>query len=365
MNVVHVVRGDFNPNSLNGVYKVLDSVSKVLASKNINVCVLSVSNDKKDIYRPQEYKHFRVSESRYLFFITQEFKEFINKQSVDTIYHFHSVFIPWFLPAMKYIKSKGCKHIVLTPHGQYVDEVMRSSLKKKIFFYFFDSKVIRTADIIHLIGQSEYNGYIKKNNSNIHIIPNGCNFNNMELKERSLYFIYLGRLYIRQKGLDLLIKAFSLYKKHGGKGYLRIAGDGPDKDKLKNLVAKENLEDNVIFDGVLYDDKKWNFLNNGAFFLHPSQWEGIPTACMEAASCYVPLIITKETNLGEYVKKYNSGYIIQYDIKDFSDKLLIAEKLFEIPEEYKKMCHNSYKMIHDELNWNNIGNRFINELYSF
>lgn len=365
MKLIHIVRGDFNPNSLNGVYKVIDSVSKVLASNNLNVCVLSVSNNKEDIYRPQEYKHIRVSESRYLFFITQEFKEFINKQSIDTIYHFHSVFIPWFLPAIKYIKSKGCKHIVLTPHGQYVNEAMKNSLKKRIFFSFFDSKVIQNADIIHLIGKTELNNYIKNNNKNIKFIPNGCNIGNGKLQERDLIFSYLGRLEIKQKGLDLLVKAFSNYKKNGGIGVLYIAGNGPDKKVIEDLIKDENVEKDVVFKGAVYDDKKWDFLRKSAFFLHPSLWDVVPTACMEAASCSVPLIITEETNLGEYVLKYQSGYIIDNDVKDLSKKLFLAEKLFDKSEDYKRMCRNSYNMIHNELNWNNIGNRFINELYSF
>ena len=98
MNIVHIVRGDFNPNSLNGVYKVIDSVSKALSSNNVNVCVLSISDKgKEDIYIPKEYNHIRVAESKFLFLITKEFKSFISNQPIDTIYHFHSVFIPWFL----------------------------------------------------------------------------------------------------------------------------------------------------------------------------------------------------------------------------------------------------------------------------
>lgn len=364
MNIVHIVRGDFNPNSLNGVYKVIDSVSKVLSSKNVNVCVLSVSDKKNtDIYIPQGYKHIRVTESKLLFFITQEFKSFIDAQSIDTIYHFHSVFIPWFLVAMKYIKSHGCDHIVLTPHGQYITEAMNISLKKRIFFYFFDSKVIQNADIIHLIGRKEHNSYIKNNNKNIRFIPNGCESFNNVLPKRDLVFGYLGRLEIRQKGLDVLVKAFGEYIRNGGSGVLKIAGDGPNKNELEVLVKDEKIEKDVSFEGILYDGDKWRFLENSAFFLHPSSWDVIPTACMEAASCYVPLIITEETNLGEYILKYQSGYIINKYVKDIVEKLFTAEELFKKDDEYEKMCMNSYKMIQKELNWDNIGQRFIKELY--
>jgi len=364
MNIVHIVRGDFNPNSLNGVYKVIDSVSKVLSQNGISVCVLSVTNKEGNIYEPKEYKHIRVSESKALFILTRKFKSFIDRQSTNTIYHFHSVFIPWFLSAMKYIKKHGCSHIVLTPHGQYVNEAMKKSIKKRVFFSFFDSRVIQSADIIHLIGKTEYNNYIKNNNQNIRFIPNGCNIGNYELRERNLVFGYLGRLEIMQKGLELLIRAFGDYRNNGGIGILCIAGDGPDKEMIENLIKEENIERNVFFEGVLYDEKKWQFLRSVAFFLHPSLWDVIPTACMEAASCCVPLIVTEETNLGEYVSRYKSGYVVNTEVNDLSEKLFEAEKLYNRPDEYRKMCLNSYNMIHDELNWDNIGKRFINELYT-
>lgn len=33
MNIIHIVRGDFSPNSLNGVYKVIDCLSVALCNK--------------------------------------------------------------------------------------------------------------------------------------------------------------------------------------------------------------------------------------------------------------------------------------------------------------------------------------------
>lgn len=34
MNIVHIVRGDFTPQALNGVYKVIDSLSATLTNVN-------------------------------------------------------------------------------------------------------------------------------------------------------------------------------------------------------------------------------------------------------------------------------------------------------------------------------------------
>ena len=64
MKIIHVCRGEFNPNSLNGVYKVIDSISKELTAHNHEVCVLSVSDSTASLYVPSEerYEHVRVKE---------------------------------------------------------------------------------------------------------------------------------------------------------------------------------------------------------------------------------------------------------------------------------------------------------------
>lgn len=363
MKIIHIVRGSFTPDSLNGVYKVIDSVSQELSKKGVSITVLSVSSKQEIQFTPSGYTHINVLESKSRFFITNEFKSFIDKQDKNTIYHFHSVFIPWFLPAMKYIKRHGCKRIILTPHGQYVNEAMQSSLKKKICFYFLDSNIIDFADRIHIIGNSECNEYIKKNNQNIALIPNGCQNSVHKLVNRNLIFSYLGRLSIKQKGLDILLKAFASYKKQGGSGILRVAGNGPDCFLLKEMVQKEDIKDYVFFTGPVFNDNKWKFLEETAFFLHPSRWDGIPTSCMEAAICNIPLIITKETNLDYYVEKYKSGFIIKSDINDLINKLFLAESLFKDTVKYMEYCNNSSRMIANELNWHNISMRYITELY--
>lgn len=367
MKIIHVCRGEFNPNSLNGVYKVIDSISKELAAHNHEVSVLSVSGSTTSLYVPSQerYEHLRVKESKFLFPLSAEFKDFVETQPKDAVWHFHSVFIPWFLPAMRYVRRHGCKKIVLTPHGQYTDVAMDSSLKKRLYFRLIDSKVVRLADVIHVIGETENNKYIRHNNDNIRLIPNGCDIKivHCDRSREKLIFGYMGRLEIRQKGLDTLLYGFSQYKRRGGQGILRLVGEGADKNELMVIIKKENISDSVFFDGVLFNDKKWNYLSSLAFFVHPSNWDVVPTSCMEAAACGVPLIISEETNLGRYVKGYGSGWLVQREPDDIAKIMLEAESVFQNKVAYGNLCINSLRMISNELNWTNITKRLLEEVY--
>lgn len=368
MKIVHIVRGDFNPNALNGVYKVIDSLSNAMVcGEGVDVVVCSVGKLTPYIFNPESYDHVRVGESKFLFSITRSFKDFIKQQDLDTIFHFHSVFIPWFLRAVKYLHGNGFNRIVLTPHGQYTSIPMGRSLKKRTFFQLFDAKVIRLVSVVHLIGHAEENCYITQNAKKYELIPNGCDHIEEQgvVSGRKLIFGYLGRLDIEQKGLDTLIDSFIKYKDEGGKGELRIAGNGSDKPKLEALVNASVYRHSIFFDGVVFDDMKWAFLSRCAFFCHPSRWDGLPTSALEAAACSVPLIVTTDTNIGIYVRNYKAGMVLNDDDRDLSlkDAFKNMEALFEDKCKYEEMCTCSRKIIERELNWVVIARRVFNQLY--
>lgn len=286
----------------------------------------------------------------------------------DTVFHFHSVFIPWFLPAVRLLKKNGHMRVVLTPHGQYVNEVMNTSLKKRIFFRFFDRKIINTVDAVQLIGATEHNNYITSNAKEFHFIPNGCKPQSaVEVKQTDcLIFGYMGRLNMGQKALDIMIKAFAFYRKQGGMAVLRIAGDGPDKASLEKMCEILGLGKSVCFVGKVIGDDKWNFLKTCNYFLHSSRWDVLPTGCLEAAASGTPLVVSEETNLGTYLNRFKSGFMYLSDgrpVQALADKLFEAERLFEQKDEYLKMCRNANRMIGEELNWDNIASMNIKELY--
>ena len=226
------------------------------------------SVDKKidgEIYQSAYYEHRRFREHPLRFFLDEEFKFFLLTQPKETVFHFHSVFIPWFLPAVKLLRKHGYSRIVLTPHGQYIDEAMMVSLKKRVFFRLFDSKVLRLVDAVQAVGRTELNAYLKDNAKQCYLIPNGCNpVDTPIIYNLSLVFGYMGRLDIKQKALDVLIKAFAFYCKQGGTGMLRLAGDGSDKEYLLSLCQQLGVMERVEFVGKVFGEEKIAFLDSNA-----------------------------------------------------------------------------------------------------
>lgn len=368
--IIHIVRDNFTPNSLNGVYKVVDSLSCALGKQlgKQKVCVCSVSPlFHNEIYQSEFYEHIQYLEHSLKFFLTKDFKDFLLSQPKDCVFHFHSVFIPWFLNAVKLLKDNGYNRIVLTPHGQYVDEAMKCSIKKKVFFHFFDRRVIKMVDVVHVIGHTEINSYIRNNANDYQLIPNGgpqIQIINFSARQKLVYG-YLGRLDIQQKGLDVLMRAFAFYKKQGGKGILKIAGDGSDKESLEKLCQTLGMQSYVKFIGKVFGNEKLTFYKRCSWFVHPSRWDGLPTSCLEAASCGIPLIVSRETNLDTYIEKYKAGIIIEADdrpIQALADSFFKAERTYD-EKSYLEVRKNVQNMISQDLNWTHIANIDLKLLY--
>lgn len=91
--------------------------------------------------------------------------------------------------------------------------------------------------------------------------------------------ITVGRL-VEQKGYDNAIKVCRLLKDRGISVFWYAIGDGPDREKLQNLIRDLNLEDNFILIGSQKNPYKW--INNADIYVQPSRFEGFGITIAEA-----------------------------------------------------------------------------------
>ena len=96
----------------------------------------------------------------------------------------------------------------------------------------------------------------------------------------------------KRKGIDIAIESINILV---SKGYsnvvLNIAGGHLDNDYME-IVAKLNLNKNVIFHGLLKKDELDCLYKTTDLYLQPSLAEGIPRATLEAMSYGIPIIAT-------------------------------------------------------------------------
>lgn len=96
-----------------------------------------------------------------------------------------------------------------------------------------------------------------------------------------------GRL-TRQKGFDLLIRAFAVLAGRFPDWQLTILGEGPERARLEKLAAEHGLSDRVVMPGTL--PSLGAVFSNSDLFALSSRFEGFPNVLAEALSWGVPAV---------------------------------------------------------------------------
>ena len=155
------------------------------------------------------------------------------------------------------------------------------------------------------------------------------NEKDVSYKPKGNYYVTVSRL-ARAKHIDLLIQAAN---KMGF--YLKIIGDGKDKERLKK-IAKRNIE----FLDNINDEKLKKILQGAKAFLFASVDEEFGIAPAEAMGYGVPVIAYASGGLKETIKdKFNGFLYDKLDLKSLIEKIKQLESLTH--DEYIEMRKNA------------------------
>jgi phosphoheptose isomerase len=101
--------------------------------------------------------------------------------------------------------------------------------------------------------------------------------------------VYLGRLEIAQKGLDLLLAAFAEVA-HQIDADLVIGGDGPDRPTLEAAARRLRVAGRVRFVGRVDSADRLDFLAGAALVAMPSRFESFGMVAAEALAVGTPVV---------------------------------------------------------------------------
>jgi len=190
--------------------------------------------------------------------------------------------------------------------------------------------------------------YYQHLNSNVNLIPNivGEPFENIskidfDLKENKL--IYVGRL-DHEKNVKTIIDIISETDLKDFQ--LKIIGDGPETDSLKQQIKAKNLESKIILTGRLPIDKIREELLKSKIFLFTSTNEAFGMVLLEAMFCGNALI-SYNCNYGpsDLINEKNGFLIPMNDKKQFQEKL---QNLIDSPYILSNIMKSSFE---ESLHW--------------
>ena len=127
----------------------------------------------------------------------------------------------------------------------------------------------------------------------IHTIPIGVDFDEISRVEEGAAksdVIYVGRL-MDFKNIDVLIRAIDIAKTTKPDVRCCIVGDGPERDCLRSLTERLNLQSNVDFvEFRETSEEVYALMKASRVFVLPSMREGFGIVVPEANACGLPVI---------------------------------------------------------------------------
>lgn len=127
---------------------------------------------------------------------------------------------------------------------------------------------------------------------------------------RRLHLLNIGRL-VAVKRQDLLIRACAILRDRGIKFFCKIVGDGPERNKLKNLISELDLEEYVILLGKIFENEVSKLYDWADIFVLSSESEGTPMTIIEAMAKEKPVVAPRITAIPELVVHGETGYLFK------------------------------------------------------
>lgn len=162
-------------------------------------------------------------------------------------------------------------------------------------------------------------------------------------KESKPVVICVGRL-MREKNQECLVRAIKDLNV-----ILLLVGDGPEYEKLKNLVDELGLQDKVRFERSIPNKEINKFYAASDIFALPIKYGGFAIPVLEAAASGVPVILPKQEfdSNPDLISKF--AMLVDNNPSEFSKAITKILSDSELREKMVKAGLDTVKQIHGDI----------------
>ena len=262
-----------------------------------------------------------------------------------------SVFTPFNVAAARVLH---CPYAAV-PLGGYAREAVRtvSPWRKRIFLALWERAFLKRAAFVNVWSQNEADDISLIASPQRYVItPPGYDATTPvrrtpRIDRAGRRILFLGRFAIAAKGLDRLVAAFG--RVAGPNDTLTLAGADfrGGLAELEQLVTASPVKNRITIQGPAWGEAKATLFDEHDVFTHLSRWEGLPLAVVEALASGMPVLVSKATNVGEFVQRNNAGWVI--DGEDFDSGVRLA--LGANTDELNTRGSKARKLVVTEFSW--------------
>lgn len=242
-------------------------------------------------------------------------------------------------------KKCNVKRVIYEAHGFHFYK--GAPIKNWLIYYPIEKWLAKKTNAIITINKEDYERakrFKLKNNGKIYYVPGvgmdlsqydipddvrNIKRNELKLKNTDIALISMGDL-IDRKNYPVAIETIA--KLNNANVHYFICGNGPEKNNLKKLTKKLNIDNNVHFLGFRTDIKE--LLKASDIFLFTSKQEGLPRSLMEAMASGLPCIASRIRGNTDLIENSNCGFLCN----SIDDYINVIKKIISIGDMsiYKK-----------------------------
>jgi glycosyltransferase involved in cell wall biosynthesis len=236
--------------------------------------------------------------------------------------------------------------IIIETHGDFIEtlslekNLLFPSLYKKIFLNMARYTLDR-ADKLRAVSSST-EAQVKEINQNKEItrFPAWVDFDNFKdilpVRENNKDFkiLFIGSVTDRKKP-HLIVEAINNLNSKDVNLY--VVGPTPNESylsKLKELVNKYELEEQVVFAGSVDRESVMEYYSQSNLMILPSVSEGLARVIFESQATGCPVLVTDAPGMGDIVIDGQTGYVFESNNLES-----LTNKIQEIKTNYKDAIH--------------------------
>lgn len=232
---------------------------------------------------------------------------------------------------------------------------LRLIVEKKL-----ELRILKYADAV-VVRNNDSKSYLENRGIRAVAIPVGVNIDKYSPKYSGGKYILFGGRLAPEKGLHLLIRAYSTLNSIAqAKFKLVICGSGPLEKELKDLSSSCGIRDRVLFISWLSNPEFIKKLAESAIFVMPSRYEGMPVAMLEAMASGKPIIASDVPGPQDIITHGKDGYLFEKgnitQLKEF------LELLIENLDLREKLGRKARKTIEEKYTFEKIADMYL-QLY--
>lgn len=277
------------------------------------------------------------------------------------IIHVHHAMVnSW---AARYARSIYGKRIIITSHGSCL-----AAIAKDRRYVRMTRDALRAAQAITVVSGDTRAKLLRMFGSDLsaktRTIPGGIRLSLFPSKrpkvaelrqklglEGQKVALFTGRL-ITEKGVEYFVKAAKNIH-----GHIIIAGDGPQRQYLEDMVKRLNLTNVIMLPFVRAYEEFLDLYYLADVFVAPAVWdEPLGLTIIEALASKTPVVATRRGGVTMAIKDGYTGLFVRS--RNSREIAEAVNKLFANDELRRKMGERGRKIVEERFTWTKIAERF-------